>query len=364
MLILYNVTEIQINGDIVMPIKNINSLNATQPQFSCYDTKPRNQSAKAPLSSSMMAIHAKKESSSCFQSIKDFFKRLVRCFIPKKENTKETIAQKLSQIATENEKFAKDGKFFIGETKYKVPQAQNNTYDYSMFNLRGTARIKAEIYATDIQFTKEDALEAYLVADNDIRKAAILNMADTVAPAGGTYLQGAKGSEQNLCLRIPNLYPALCFDVVGKDGQYKATHKALLESNAAMITKGLTVVRNKDLTILEQPIYNVNVITAAAIDRTKESCKNLSNKELNAARDKAKAVLYAAAQEGLETLVLGAWGCEQNNDAEQMALVFKDLLEVEFKGVFKKVVFAIKSDENFDVFKQTISSSEILFPKN
>ncbi len=62
-------------------------------------------------------------------------------------------------------------------------------------------------------------------------------------------------------------------------------------------------------------------------------------------------LLALCAHHGHETLVLGAWGCGVfRNKPEDLAALFREALEGSFKGKFRKVVFAIKTN-NEDVIE-------------
>lgn len=59
-------------------------------------------------------------------------------------------------------------------------------------------------------------------------------------------------------------------------------------------------------------------------------------------RDKCRAALWAAAREGHDAVVLGAFGCGYfRNPPQVVAAVFKELLEGEFAGTFSIAVFAV-----------------------
>jgi len=77
-------------------------------------------------------------------------------------------------------------------------------------------------------------------------------------------------------------------------------------------------------------------------------------------RDKIRVVLYTAFDKGIENLVLGAFGCGQYGwEAETVATMFKAALESEFKGIFKRVVFAIPNADhpNHIAFKKVLQGA-------
>ena len=69
--------------------------------------------------------------------------------------------------------------------------------------------------------------------------------------------------------------------------------------------------------------------------------------------------LAVAASMGFEDLVLGAFGCGAfANDPRDISRLYRDLLEGEFRGVFKHVTFAVLGGKgpganNVNVFTET-----------
>jgi uncharacterized protein (TIGR02452 family) len=105
----------------------------------------------------------------------------------------------------------------------------------------------------------------------------------------------------------------------------------------------------------------VATISCAAVDR-----RNGENDEyLSRMSAKVRAILLAAADNGVENLVLGAFGCgvflgegQHKGDPRAVAQLFKDQLEGEFRGHFKCVIFAIpgQNSDNYKAFDQVIMS--------
>ena len=68
---------------------------------------------------------------------------------------------------------------------------------------------------------------------------------------------------------------------------------------------------------------------------------------------RCSAILKVAAKYNTDVLILNAFGCGVfKNNPNDVAWIFKQLLERTFSRVFKKIIFAIDND-NVDVFRKT-----------
>ena len=161
-------------------------------------------------------------------------------------------------------------------------------------------------------------------------KIGILNMASDICPGGGVR-KGSQAQEEDICRRT-TLYPSL----------YK--HMYPLHP--------LEIIWNPDVVIIKTPDFapiplseatSVAMVSMAAIRRpclTKTG--GYSDNDHRLMHDKVRMVLQTAHYHGLDTLVLGAWGCGAfKNPPKEVAMIFKGLLYGEFHGVFRHVSFAI-----------------------
>ena len=92
----------------------------------------------------------------------------------------------------------------------------------------------------------------------------------------------------------------------------------------------------------------VSVVSASAQDlRWHEYSPALTGEKL-------RSMMWTAAREGEEVLVLGAFGCGAfKNNPENIAKIYRSLLENEFRGVFRCVCFGIiKSKANLSAFSK------------
>ena len=197
---------------------------------------------------------------------------------------------------------------------------------------------------------------------NEGYKIAILNLASNVSPGGG-YHHGTSAQEECLCqmstlstslyqfgslkykhirdanlINIPNVYPM--------DINY-----------GGIFTKNVRFFRNnisKYFSLRDEP-FSCSVITVASLsNRLKNDYTNDEREYFNSdgtftkegyeiEANKIRTIYRIALDNGIDSLVLGAFGCGVYNllPVEVSKLFFDILNEDEFKGNFKKIVFAI-----------------------
>lgn len=192
--------------------------------------------------------------------------------------------------------------------------------------------------ATSISIKNIDCLEeALLLIGSGVctsKGIGVLNMASDICPGGGVK-RGATAQEEDICRRT-TLYPTL----------YRHTYPLLpLE---LIYSPDIAVLKTADFRPIAQTENSqntrINVMSMAAIRRPYLTKKNTYHEQDRALmRDKIRMVLQTAHYHGLDTLVLGAWGCGAfYNPPTDVALLFKELLvDGEFRGVFRHVSFAV-----------------------
>ena len=192
-------------------------------------------------------------------------------------------------------------------------------------------------------------------------RVAVLNFANAYSPGGGVT-RGAMAQEECLC-RSSNLYEGLTLPYLLKN-YYKTNARTTgdLGTDALIYHPGVTVFKD-DQTIpelLEEP-FQVDVITSAAPCLRPDRKKRIPNEKVeDAFNRRIKNILEVAIAYDVDVLVLGAFGCGAfNNTPEMVAGCFRYyLVDREYGCFFKKVVFAIKHQENsqnYAVFERVLS---------
>jgi len=245
------------------------------------------------------------------------------------------------RIVMENDQVMRDGGFMLPSGWQSVPPAP------------GTERIACPLVEeepvdtfrfneTEVCVANADTLTAALV----IGDALALNFANAYTPGGG-YIAGCLAQEEELCRLLPQLYPSL-----------KSCHYPI-NPGEALVTQGLLAVRQ---VFSHEPCSSqgeVGIVTAAMPDRHEH--KSMAAAEwAETVSLRIRAVLHAAKSSGLPNLVLGAFGCGAfGNPPADVAAIFRRHLESsEFRGCFKKIVFAIidpARDGNLLPFREEMS---------
>jgi uncharacterized protein (TIGR02452 family) len=230
-----------------------------------------------------------------------------------------------------------------------VADACQGTQSYSpgqtqrVFNDQAYNAAEAPRHETAFEVTGETSTQAgqRLVLSEGAAEVAILNFASARNPGGG-YLGGARAQEEDLC-RSSALYTTLLeardyYDAHRQNRDTRYSHRVIFSPNVPVYRDGAT-------RLLDAP-YQVSYLTspapnAGALARHEPSALNEIEGLLT---ERAGRVLAVAAEHGVQTLVLGAWGCGVfRNDPATVARVFRGHLADGgvFEGRFARVVFAV-----------------------
>lgn len=206
---------------------------------------------------------------------------------------------------------------------------------------------------TEIRVVDSDTVTALFKNTNITDNVALLNFASYKHPGGG-FIWGSLAQEESLC-HASTLYNVL----MDMDDVFYEEHRKDLNS-------GLY----KDDAIFSpyikffKPEYKpreASVITCAAVNRVVAKKKGISDVEISRAmKTRVNFVMDIAVERGVDTLILGAYGCGVfGNNPYKVAGYFSQYL-IEHPNAFKKVVFAIpvserdkgKLNNNYEAFKK------------
>ena len=194
---------------------------------------------------------------------------------------------------------------------------------------------------TRVEVTGESGLAAarHLLRDEGLPRE-VLNCASARHPGDG-FLNGASAQEESLC-RASALYVCLLGAPEYYDDQ--RNHRDVFYTDRVIVSPHMPVFRNDSGGLLEEP-HHVSFLTAAAPNAGVIARERPEALACIAAvlRARSAQVLAVAAHEGLQHLVLGAWGCGVfGNSPLHVASAFRAHLDDgKFANDFRRIVFAV-----------------------
>jgi uncharacterized protein (TIGR02452 family) len=262
---------------------------------------------------------------------------------------------------------------------------EEDLYDSVEYSKRETEIIKADEYYDleeanrngKIVVTKSRTFEAAMRYAQDEaysdKLIAVLNFASATNPGGGVEY-GATAQEESLC-RCSTLYPVLSQHRLAIDF-YEPNRKAHnpLHTDDIIYSPGIVIVKTDEELperMMEDDWCQVDVITCAAPNlkppkstsykpQNADSAEKISNEELyDLHLSRAQHILNVAAGQGVDVLILGAFGCGAfMNNPNVVASAYNDALK-DYAKYFDVVEFAIYStpydSKNYKAFYDTLT---------
>ena len=193
------------------------------------------------------------------------------------------------------------------------------------------------------------------------KRIAVLNFANPYHPGGGVE-RGAMAQEECLC-RSSNLYAALtCNYVLTNYYDRNTRNRTPYGTDSVVYSKDVTVFKSdNELPVKLETPFKVDVITCAAPYYNRATSGPYNQKKYEMVfYARIKNIFEVAIANGVDVLILGAFGCGAfNNPPELVANAFRQLLVKNgYSHLFRDVVFAIKPDvrNNYDVFKSILDT--------
>jgi uncharacterized protein (TIGR02452 family) len=214
-------------------------------------------------------------------------------------------------------------------------------------------------FKTTIDIENCTVLEAMTQLTRINTQVGCLNFASAKNPGGG-FLGGAQAQEESIS-RASALYPSLIkhFEMY----EYNRSKNTYLYSDYMIYSPEVMVFRDDNNTLLVNP-YKVSFVSSPAVNVGAIKQNNISElalveKTMLQRIDKVLAVFVA---NGIENLVLGAWGCGVfQNEPKDIARYFTHFLlnNGKYSKAFKSILFAVldrsKEQENILAFKNAFN---------
>lgn len=188
------------------------------------------------------------------------------------------------------------------------------------------------------------------------KRIGILNFASAVNAGGGVAL-GANAQEESIC-RSTTLYPCLATKKLQKC--YYNPHRIGLNfcyTDSCIYTPDIIVMKSDSLypeSIPENEWFSIDVLTCAAPNLSTAWIPQSKLYEIH--KKRGSHILSIAAANGIDILVLGAFGCGAfRNNPDTVSKAYIDILP-DFMGYFSEIRFAVycssPDSRNFKAFNK------------
>lgn len=210
-----------------------------------------------------------------------------------------------------------------------------------------------------------------LLKEYEGRRVAVHNFASATNPGGGVT-KGSNAQEEALC-RCSVLYPCLKTDELFR--KYYSMHRKRSDArytDACIYTPDVVVFKSDTAapqTLPESEWYNTDVITCAAPNLrpvpynsmnpgSGKAVKVTDAELMELHKSRGRQILGAAAANGADIIVLGAFGCGAfQNSPFIVAQAYRELLN-EYRQYFENITFAVycppDDKQNFNTFKRIL----------
>lgn len=202
-------------------------------------------------------------------------------------------------------------------------------------------------------------------------RIAVHNFASATNPGGGVT-RGSRAQEECLC-RCSTLYPVLNTpELWNRFYKFHRMRQDMRYTDTCVYSPGIKIVKtdtDKPQRMKQEDWVDVDVITCAAPNLRErpyntmnpgqgKTVKVSDSELLELHKKRAAHLLCAAAANGAEVVVLGAFGCGAfQNKPEIVAQAYRSVLE-EYKDYFRVIEFAVyctpRDSANYDAFRRIL----------
>lgn len=243
----------------------------------------------------------------------------------------------------ENIEIDKQGFYYYGDEKIEIPKATSKVISP---NEDLDSNKSCDMKIVCVQSTTIDAAIA------EEGKICILNFASYKTPGGGV-LKGMSSQEESLCYSS-NLYNQLeLMTGIFYNKHIREGMNNGLYSNEAIYSENISIIKNSKLRFIRPKTVNVITMAAPYAKTVRRYSPWLIPKIYETLADRCRRVLEIASFYHQDTLILGAFGCGVfGNNLDDLIDIWYNLLDKQFKNSFKKVVFALTSENSYCKFKE------------
>lgn len=261
-----------------------------------------------------------------------------------------TDRRALKQIAGETLQIIETGHINVthedGQTKTynisrKIKRSKSRTITYDPGSLPLEFDDKYDT-PCNISCIKSTTLAAARSLISSGSKIGILNFASAKNPGGG-FLKGSSAQEESIA-RSSSLY-----ECIRHSPMYHANiqnNNRCLYNHHMIYSPSVPVFRDDDNNLIEP--YYVSVLSVPAVNTNQALIKGVDRQSIDRVmNERIDNLLSVASKHGIETLILGAWGCGVfGGDFNTISRQFMHFLKGKYSRSFKTVIFALLSDKD------------------
>lgn len=255
------------------------------------------------------------------------------------------------------------GYYDVNGTRVDIAQSVNDCLTATrlieadeLYNIRDSQVGVSGSYTTEIEVVNETTLAGLQRLDSQTTESiGILNFASAKNPGGG-FLNGSQAQEESLA-RSSALHASLI-----KVFRFYELHRessSCLYSDNMILSPNCPVFRDDYGEFLQQPIL-ASFITSPAPNAGATAGNRPHEVSIIPQTLKARSelILAIAANQGIKTLILGAWGCGVfRNDPSVVAQSFAIHICGKWAGRFRKIVFSVlDTSEGQETFLAFVSA--------
>lgn len=239
---------------------------------------------------------------------------------------------------------AKGEKIQIGDLQKKA-ESLTKVYtpeesDALLANMNSADIVGKTAITVTNQSTLEAVRELFLKGHKDV---LCLNFASAKNPGGG-FLGGSQAQEESIA-RSTGLYNCQ----MQTNGYYETnrTIGSCMYTDFMIYSPFVPIVKDDEGNLVDSEMYTA-IITAPAVNTgvvKKREPEKVAEIE-SVMKRRIKKVLAISLANNHKTIVLGAWGCGVfQNNPNDIARFFKEVIGNDFENKFEKIVFAIYSNK-------------------
>lgn len=264
----------------------------------------------------------------------------------------EFMLGKLNKVLNKSGRMSKAEEWLstLNNTKEYAEAIKNCIVTYNTWKVEECVPVQVKYGTTKVSVFKNDVCvcaEAATAHADVGDKICVLDFASYRNPGGG-FLKGAVAQEEALC-GMSGLFPIL------NNQKDIYERRLLLDNFDTVYNDDIFYCQDVPFMVNSSKMFSADVIVAAAPNQSTAKARKLfSRDEISTIlRHRMEVVYLVPYLFGVNTLILGAWGCGVfGNDPEVVAKHWNFLSKERYPGLYKAVIHPVLDNEQYKLFKK------------